>query len=54
MLDLGCNTGEYSHLAVDCGAEVMAVDSDHDTVEIFYRRLRKNPAPITPMVVDQY
>jgi len=52
VLDLGCNTGDYSRLAADCGAEVTAVDSDHDAVERLYRRLRESPAPITPMVVD--
>jgi len=52
VLDLGCNTGDYSRLAADCGAEVLAVDSDHDAVEILYRQLREDPAPITPMVID--
>lgn len=52
VLDVGCNTGEYSRLAVECGAEVIAADSDHDAVELLYRGLRKNPAPIHPMVVD--
>jgi len=52
ILDLGCNTGDYARLGVDCGAQVMAVDSDHDAVELLYRDLRKNPNPITPMVVD--
>lgn len=52
VLDLGCNTGDYSRLAVKSGAEVVAVDSDHDAVEILYRELRNMPAPITPMVVD--
>ena len=52
VLDLGCNTGDYSRLAAESGAEVVAVDSDHDAVEILYRQLRKAPAPITPLVVD--
>lgn len=52
VLDLGCNTGEYSRLAVESGGEVVAVDSDHDAVEMLYRQLRKAPAPIAPMVVD--
>jgi SAM-dependent methyltransferase len=52
VLDLGCNTGRYSRLAAECGAEVVAVDADHDAVEVLYRRLREEPAPITPMVVD--
>jgi len=52
VLDLGCNTGEYSRLAVACGADVWAVDSDHDALEMLYRWLRSSPAPITPLVID--
>jgi SAM-dependent methyltransferase len=52
VLDLGCNTGEYSRLAAECGAEVVAADADHDAVELLYRSLHATPAPITPMVVD--
>lgn len=52
VLDLGCNTGEFSFLASECGAAVVAVDADHDAIEVLYRSLRENPARITPMVVD--
>lgn len=52
VLDLGCNTGEYSLLADRCGAEVLAVDSDHDAVEVFYRSVRGRGLPITPGVID--
>ena len=52
VLDLGCNTGDYSRIAAAAGAEVIAADGDHDAVEILYRRLRREPASITPMVVD--
>ena len=52
VLDLGCNTGDYSRLAADCGATVLAADSDHDAVEVLYRALRERPARITPVVVD--
>ena len=52
VLDIGCNTGTYSFLAAECGANVTAVDGDHDAIENLYRRLRKNPATINPMVVD--
>lgn len=52
VLDSGCNTGEYSVLAAECGARVVAADGDHDAIEILYRRLRKNPMDITPMVVN--
>ena len=52
VLDLGCNTGEFSFLAVECGAVVVAADGDPDAVEILYRRVRQARAPIAPMVLD--
>jgi SAM-dependent methyltransferase len=52
VVDLGCNTGDYSRLAAQCGAEVVAADAAHDAVEILYRRLRQEPAAISPMVID--
>jgi hypothetical protein len=52
VLDLGCNTGDYSRLAAECGAEVIAADSDHDAIEMLYRDLRKAPKRITPVVLD--
>jgi SAM-dependent methyltransferase len=52
VLDLGCNTGEYSYLAAGAGARVVAVDSDHDAIETLYRRLRREPARISPIVAD--
>jgi ribosomal protein L11 methylase PrmA len=33
VVDLGCNSGEYSHLAAKTGASVIAVDLDHDAIE---------------------
>ncbi|HAL91478.1 MAG TPA: hypothetical protein DCM68_00410 [Verrucomicrobia bacterium] len=52
VLDVGCNTGDYSRIAADCGASVLATDFDIGAVEQMYRRLRQEPAAITPMVVD--
>lgn len=52
VLDLGCNTGEYSYLAASTGAKVLAVDADHDAIELLYRRLKQEPAAITPLVAD--
>src|SRR5262249_4782883 len=52
VLDLGCNTGDYSIIAAENGAKVVAVDSDHDAIELMYRRLRGKLLSITPMVVD--
>lgn len=52
MLDIGCNTGDYSRIAAATGAAVLATDFDISAVEQMYRRLRQEPAAITPMVVD--
>ena len=52
VLDVGCNTGDYSRIAAECGASVLATDFDLGAVEQMYRRLRQEPAAITPMVVD--
>ena len=52
VLDIGCNTGDYSRIAAECGARVLATDFDVGAVEQMYRRLRQEPAAITPLVVD--
>jgi SAM-dependent methyltransferase len=52
VLDLGCNTGAYSRLAANHAQSVVAVDGDHDAVEMLYRDLRSRPARITPLVCD--
>jgi hypothetical protein len=33
VVDLGCNTGEYSQLAAGTGANVIAIDLDHDSIQ---------------------
>jgi hypothetical protein len=35
-LDLGCNTGEFSQLALDAGSRVIALDGDHGAVQAMY------------------
>ena len=52
VVDLGCNTGDYSFLAAAHASHVIAVDADHDAIEQLYRRLRVHPANITPLAVD--
>lgn len=37
VADFGCNTGEFSRLALDHGAPVIAIDADHDSVERMFR-----------------
>lgn len=50
VLDAGCNTGDYSYIAAAAGCRTIALDADHDSVEMLYRRLRREPAQITPLV----
>lgn len=52
VLDVGCNTGDYSRIAAESGAAVLAADFDVGAVEQMYQRLRREPAAISPMVVD--
>jgi SAM-dependent methyltransferase len=52
VLDLGCNQGDYSFIAAESGARVLAADSDPQVLEQLYRRLRQKPSPITPLVAD--
>ena len=37
VLDLGCNTGEFSRMAADHSAHVVSVDADHASVQALYR-----------------
>jgi len=38
VMDLGCNTGEFTQIAVDTGASVIAADLDHDCVQGVYAK----------------
>ena len=52
VLDLGCNTGEYSALAADLGKCVVAVDSDDASIQRLYERQRGTSTDISPMVLN--
>ena len=52
VLDVGCNTGEFSFMAAEAGASVMAVDYDHDAVEALYRTAKRKKMNILPLVAD--
>ncbi len=52
VLDVGSNTGRYSMLALEAGAEVVAIDSDADCVDRLYGQVRRENRPILPMCVD--
>lgn len=52
VLDLGCNTGRYSLLASESGADVIAVDSDHDSIDLLYKHAKNAGVAILPLWVD--
>jgi len=52
VLDAGANTGHFSVLAGQAGAEVVAVDSDAACAGAIWRRAREKRLNILPLVVD--
>ncbi|MBZ5648841.1 MAG: class I SAM-dependent methyltransferase [Acidobacteriia bacterium] len=52
VLDIGCNTGEYSVTAAHVGANVVALDADPAVVGRLYRRASAGTLPILPLVVN--
>jgi SAM-dependent methyltransferase len=51
--DLGCNTGRFAKVAAKHADYVVAVDSDHESIERLYRELRQGGnANILPLVAD--
>jgi SAM-dependent methyltransferase len=52
LLDIGCNTGVYSRIAADSGAEVVSVDTDLQTVDRLATNLADSGKNILPLCVD--
>jgi SAM-dependent methyltransferase len=52
VLDVGCNTGVYSLLAADAGAEVVSIDTDLQTVDRLCAKLKGSGKNILPLCVD--
>jgi SAM-dependent methyltransferase len=52
VLDVGCNTGVYSVLAADAGAEVVSIDTDLQTVDRLCAKLKGSGKNIMPLCVD--
>jgi hypothetical protein len=51
--DIGCNTGSYSLLASAHSKSVIAMDSDHRSIEQLYTSIRNsNHETILPLVID--
>jgi 2-polyprenyl-3-methyl-5-hydroxy-6-metoxy-1,4-benzoquinol methylase len=52
VLDVGCNTGVYSLLAADAGAEVVSIDTDLQAVDRLCAKLKGSGKNILPLCVD--
>jgi 2-polyprenyl-3-methyl-5-hydroxy-6-metoxy-1,4-benzoquinol methylase len=52
ILDIGANTGTYSLIASDAGAEVVALDSDEAALEVLWNEASKQERPITALVAN--
>jgi SAM-dependent methyltransferase len=52
VLDVGCNTGVYSMLAADAGAEVVSIDTDMQAVDRLCTALKDTGKNILPLCVD--
>jgi SAM-dependent methyltransferase len=52
LLDLGCNSGQYSVMAAAAGADVVAVDGDPAVVAKAFIRARDAGATVLPLVHD--
>lgn len=50
--DLGANTGRYSEIAAQAGANVVAFDSDASAIESLYDVTRAQASHILPLVMD--
>lgn len=51
--DIGCNTGDYSKVAIDAGAElVIGFDFDQKALELAYSRAVQEHLPFLPLFLD--
>ena len=51
--DLGANTGAFARIAAEHSGMVVAVDADHDAVDLLYREMRQGgPQNVLPLVMD--
>jgi SAM-dependent methyltransferase len=52
VLDIGANTGTYSLMAAEAGAEVVALDADAAAVEVLWQTAASQNKPITALVAN--
>src|SRR6185437_13509402 len=52
VLDIGANTGDFSVLATQCGADVVALERDGASADRIFRTARQRALPITTICAD--
>ena len=52
VLDVGANTGVYSRIAAEAGADVVAWDTDVQAADLNWETAMQNRLPILPVVAD--
>lgn len=52
VLDLGCNTGEFSRMAAALGAQVVAADFDGGALTFLHERVRQANESVTALVMN--
>jgi len=53
LIDLGCNTGDYSEAALEAGAKsVIGLDADHGALEQAFARAKVKNLPFLPLYQD--
>lgn len=52
VLDLGCNTGDFSIMAAKHGCKVISLDSDHECVNYLYNTSKEANFKILPLCIN--
>jgi SAM-dependent methyltransferase len=52
VLDIGCNVGQFSFVAAEFGAKVLALDSNLASLDRLYRRAKERKATVLPLRMD--
>jgi SAM-dependent methyltransferase len=52
VLDIGANTGSYSMIAAEAGAQVVALDNDEAAIDALWRTAAERGLPITALVAN--
>jgi hypothetical protein len=52
LMDMGCNKAWYAELAATLGYQVVAFDTDDETICHVYRKMKAAQLPVLPLVMD--